>query len=905
MPQFAFTFLHSLQEKMSRQRMISAVLLLAVFLSVPSPAPGQTEAEGNVLRATLKNGLRVVIIKNALAPVVTTQVNYLVGGNEDPPGLSGMAHAQEHMMFRGSKGLSADQLSAIIAALGGNFNADTQQTVTQYFFTIPAEDLDVALRIEATRMRNVLDTQKLWERERGAIEQEVAQDLSNPMYVFYTKLVSEMFRGTPYAHTPLGTSRSFNTMTGPMLAKFHRTWYAPNNAVLVIAGDIDPGKTLALARRLFGAIPRRPVPRRPAVLLKPLKAKTISLETDLPYGVAVVAYRLPGFASPDYAAGQILADMLGSKRGNLYALAPEGRALSADFSLDPNPDGAIGYAEAAFAQGEDGSLLVSKLKDVIADYLKNGFPAELVEAAKRLEIADDEFQKNSVEGLASLWSQALAVEGRGSPKEDTDAIRKVTLRDVNRVARKYLVNDTALTAVLTPRPGAGAVSSKRAPGRESFAPKQTKHVRLPAWARKAALLPGLPAPAGKPEVFSLPNGLRLIVRSEQVSGTVSVFGKVKNNPYLEVPKGKEGVDQVLDDLFSYGTTTYDRLGFQKALDDIAARESAGTSFSLQVLTEHFDRGAQLLADNLLHPALPGDAFRVVQRETAGALSGLLKSPSYLARRALVRALFPPNDPALRQATQETVAKLTLEDVKEYYRHIFRPDMTTIVVVGQVTPEQAKSVIGKYFGGWKAEGPKPETDLPPVPPNEPSSADVPDASRVQDEVRLAETVALTRSHPDYYTLQVGRHVLSGAFYATRLFRDLREKTGLVYTVEAFLDVGKTRSLFAVIYACDPGNVAKARGIVERDLREMQTTQITMEELDQARTLMLRQIPLTEASTDSIAEKLLRLSLEDLPLDEPVRAAKRYREITASEVRAAFEKWIRPSEFVQVTLGPNPR
>jgi zinc protease len=155
---------------------ILAILFVGIF-SHSAPAAD------DIVRATLKNGLRVVIVKNTLAPVVTTEVNYLVGSNEAPKGFPGMAHAQEHMMFRGSPGLSADQLSTIIATLGGEFNADTQQTVTQYFLTVPSEDLDIALNTEAIRMRGVLDAEELWKDERGAIEQEVAQDLSNPSYV--------------------------------------------------------------------------------------------------------------------------------------------------------------------------------------------------------------------------------------------------------------------------------------------------------------------------------------------------------------------------------------------------------------------------------------------------------------------------------------------------------------------------------------------------------------------------------------------------------------------------------------------------------------------------------------------------------------------------------------------------
>jgi zinc protease len=407
-----------------------------------------------------------------------------------------------------------------------------------------------------------------------------------------------------------------------------------------------------------------------------------------------------------------------------------------------------------------------------------------------------------------------------------------------------------------------------------------------------------------PKEMVLPNGLRLVVRPTKVSRTVSLYGQVKSNPDLQAPKGREGVDDILNELFSYGTATLDRLAFRKAVDDIAAELSAGATFSLQVLGEHFDRGVSLLADNILHPALPEEAFKVVQKETIGLVAGKLQSPGYLARRALRSGLYPKNDPTLRQATPASLSSLTLADVKKYHQAMFRPDLTTLVLIGDVDPEQGRAVVEKYFGEWKAISPKPETDLPSVPLSKPSSASVPDKSRVQDLVLLAQTLGLNRSNPDYYLLQVGNHVLSGAFYATRLYHDLREEAGLVYSVESVLDVGKTRGLFEVVFACDPPNVPKARIMVEENLRKMQTTAVTAAELRQAKTLLLRQIPLSQSSTERIAGMLLGLSVQGLALDEPSRAAKRYLETTAEEVKTAFSKWIRPRDFVQVNLGPKP-
>src|SRR5262252_1354982 len=211
-------------------------LLTAIILALISAS--SCRATGNaddITRATLENGLRVVIIRDPLAPVVTVQDNYLVGANETPVGFPGMAHAQEHMAFRGCTGVTADQTAAIFAQLGGFGNADTQQTITQYFTTVPAGDLDVALRLDAACMEDVADAQAEWDHEKGAIEQEVSRDLSEPVYKFLTRLNLDLFAGTPYAHDALGTRESFDATTGAQLKAFYQSWYAPNNAILVVA----------------------------------------------------------------------------------------------------------------------------------------------------------------------------------------------------------------------------------------------------------------------------------------------------------------------------------------------------------------------------------------------------------------------------------------------------------------------------------------------------------------------------------------------------------------------------------------------------------------------------------------------------------------------------------------------
>ena len=880
--------------------LISAFVLL--FLSLFVQAAG---SESNVSRFTLDNGLRVVIVSSRLAPVVTTIMNYLVGSNEAPDGFPGMAHAQEHMMFRGNPGLTEGQLANIMAAMGGQFNADTQQTVTQYYFTVPVEDLDVAFNIEKIRMSGILDTNELWDTERGAIEQEVGQDYSIPEFVFYTKMLAALFNGTPYAHSPLGTIESFDQTTGTMLKEFYDKWYAPNNAVLVIVGDVEPQKIIGQVKEMFGSIPRKKIPEKPFISLEPVQSQTIELKTDQPYGMAIISFRMPGYDSKDYAASVVLSDVLSSQRGTLYELVPQGKALYAGFSLETLPQTGLGYAVGAFPRGGDPNLLLSEMRRILVDDTKNGFPPDLIEAAKRQEVMSNELQKNSVQEFAMAWSQAVAVEGRNSPEEDIEAIQTVTPEDVNRVAKKYLrLNDTVV-AVLTPEPSGQVTSAKPAPTKESFTPEHVTAVELPPWAAKALERLSIPKSTLNPVVTTLPNGLLLIVQPETISKIITVTGHIRNRPELEAPVGKEGVDQVLGQLFEYGSTSLNRLAFQQALDEIGANESAGTDFSLNVLSDKFDKGVQLLADNELHPALPQEAFKVVQQQVADTVAGQLESPGYLTTRAVKKGLYPKNDPSLRQATPESVKSLTLEDVNEYYKKVFRPDLTTIVVMGSTTPQEALNVITKYFGDWKAEGPKPDVVLPAVPLNKQSVFNVPDARRVQTQVILAETMGLNRSNPDYYALQLGNHVLGGGFYATRLFHDLRQTTGLVYDVSTQLQVKRTRGVYLVVYACDPSNVARARDIVVKNLIRIQTESISAEDIQRAKALLIREIPLSESSVNSIAQKFISNVDLNLPLDEPAIAAQHYMELKAEDVLAAFKKWIRPDAIVQVTEGPAPQ
>jgi zinc protease len=878
-------------------RLIAVVLTAALFPGAPAGARQPGAAFVDVTRATLKNGMQVVVLHDPLAPVVSTWLNYKAGADDEP--ITGLAHAQEHMLFRGSETLSASQFADTTAITGGIFNADTQNEITQFFFEMPAQYLDIALHLEASRAQGVLDSQALWDQERGAITQEVTRDNSDAFFRLYQKMNARIMAGSPYADPGLGTVASFKQIQAPDLKAFYAHWYHPNNAIYVIAGDVDPQTTIAKVRALFEPIPAQPLPARATVSLQPLRATTFTDDSDLPYTLGIVGYRVPGYDDPDYFASEILSDVLNSERGALFELQASGKALQAFAQAQTYPKAGLSLVGSAVAVGTPGTAAVNDIKAVIAGYKKTGLPPELVEVAKQREVAQAQFSRNSVQGLATLWSQTLAVENR-TPDDDLAGLQRVTADDVNRVLRKYYDNDSAAVGIATPKSANGSGSSSGRVGEDNTV-VPTEHRGLPDFARDVLANLHVSASTLAPSLSTLPNGIKLVVQPEHVSHTVIVRGQIGMNPGIQDPPGKDGIDGIISDLLPYGTQTYDRLAYQAELDKIAADVSAGPTFSLDVLTANFDRGMQLLADDELHPAFGAKAFSIVKNQTVGELAGTVKSPDFLARRALVQALYPPSDPARRVATPETAASISLDDVKGAYAATYRPDLTTIVVIGDITPNAARAAVEKYFGAWRAAGPKPDLYPPKVPPNTAHTATIPATGRIQSEVGLSETLPLSYNDPDYPVLRLANTVLSSGFNSL-LFQDLREQRGYVYSVSSNLSPGRNRSTFAVQYGADPRNIGRAEQLVIDDLTKLAHTPLDNDRLTRAKALNLGELPISLESYDGIGNQFLTLSAREQPLDQFTREAAAMLASTPVTVQAAIAKWIRPHDFVRIITGP---
>jgi len=876
-------------------------VVFAAFV-LPAAVAAQAAPRVEVTRATLPNGLRIVVLRDRLAPVVTTWLNVDAGSNDEA--FDGLAHAQEHMFYRGSRTLGGPEADQIAGFTGDEDNADTQSEITQYFHLVPAADLDLALHLDASRFAGILDAPRDWLEERGAIEQEVTRNNSDASYRLGVKILHHVMAGTHYANDGLGTLQSFGKQIGsPQLRAFYGTWYHPNNALYVIAGDIDPQVAIASVRRSFGAMPAAKLPAHVVGKLTPLAPATFTDTSDQSTIEAEVAYRYPGFDDPAYAAAVVLGDVLNSQRGDLFGLVAAGRAQSVEADVSSWPKAGMLQLISRVAIGTKPRAAIADLNALVARYRAHGVPASLVEAAKRREIVRVQTAAANVETLAQTWSQALAVEHR-TPADDVAAIARVTPAAVDAVVRAYLVPATATVAYAIPKSG-GASDTVAVAASDTNAKKTTTAaVHLPIWATNALHHLALPKRTIAPTTFVLSNGLHVVVQPEHASPYVAVNGTIAHDAGLEEPADKTGVQSVVEALLPYGTTHYSRVAYQGELDAISATAVHGFTFTLGVPSANFARGMTLLADAELYPAFDAASFAIVKNARSADLAGDATNPDHLALVATANGLYPEDDPARRFATADGVKALSLADIKAAYARAFRPDLATISIVGDVSVARAKAIAERTFGGWRAAGARPDVVPHPVADNGAREEVVAATGRVQDTVILTQALALGIHDPDIAQLQIANTMLSGDFSSV-LIRDMRVTTGYVYSVGSALASGLLRSTFVVRYGCAPENFAKAQAVLERDLRRVASARPDGERLLRAKSRLLSDVALQTQSYDGLAARLTTNVGNGFPADRDFALARAELAATPDSVRTAVARWIRPSGFVRVIEGPAPR
>jgi zinc protease len=404
---------------------------------------------------TLSNGLRVLLVEKPSVPVVAVQVWYRAGSVNEKDGIRGIAHLFEHMMFRGSKNFGPEEHSRRIHDVGGSCNAYTGEHVTVYIESLPAEHLDLALRLEADRMASLRLNQDVLHTEREVILEEFHRYLNHPFSRAFLEFRKRLFTVHPYHWTPLGELADIERISLDDCQTFYRTHYAPNNAMVLLVGDIRPGAALAAVERHFGSL--RPADVAPASYpAEPLQPQSQRFSMELPIEVPVlsVTYRTPEASHPDVPALAVLDQVLANGRSarlEEHVVKQNRIAVYAGGMLFVSRDPGLYACFAAYLPGRRETTVVKAILDQIDRIRDQGVTRDELESARNRLVGSKVFDLFSAEAIASEVGHAEFIEGDYRRFENLEErYEKVTLEDVRRVARQHLVPDRM--TVLSVRP---------------------------------------------------------------------------------------------------------------------------------------------------------------------------------------------------------------------------------------------------------------------------------------------------------------------------------------------------------------------------------------------------------------------------------------------------------------------
>lgn len=885
--------------------LVLCTVLASVGLTAKTSAPPPTIAPNAAQTMMLGNGLKVVVVEDHAASVVQTSVYYHFGSLQETPGKTGLAHALEHMMFRGTPALSGAGLDEIPARLGAVMNANTDEDYTRYYFVVPADRLELALRIEADRMVNLSLRESDWKLERGAVLGEIDGDFSNPSFKLGDAIRTKAYPISPFALTALGHRADVAKATVADIKHYYDTYYAPNNATLVITGDVRASDAFALADRWFGPLKPKLLPKT-ALPVPPAAPKnaTVTVTGDTPYTIVDLAYRIPGAADPASTAPQVLAQVMSSDRSPFYkALVLSKLALSYSATTETTMRSGLFHVSLAVTPGHTAAEVRAAFEKTLAQVRTDGIEPDLLAAAKGGVATQAIFARDSISGLGDRYGAAIAIEGIADPALDDAEVAALTLADINAALKTYLM-EPSVTGTLVPRAVKSAGNDAAAAANsvsDNFSKRAPSGPIVQAdWVKAALRVPVAIRSKVAPTTFTLANGLRIFVQEVHTNPTVFLSGTIDGSPAFD-PRGKEGTASFAAGLLSYGSAQYDFTAQRKVADDIGASIDFGLSFDAHGLARDLPKLLDVLADGERNPTFPAQYLELFRGQELAAIPQRVHDPDYLATRAFSTLLVPRGDPTLREDSLASIRAITREDLSSYEHRYFRPDLTTITVVGDVKPDDVRDQIQRTFGTWQNEGTTPDVRLPPIPQTSGQQQRIA-AERDAVSVQLGEP-AIARGNPDFYAFNVLNAVLGGGgSFDTRLMDEVRTKRGLVYGISSSLDVSRDRGFFALNFTANPKNVRAAIGVLKSELVRLRTKPVSLDEIARARTKIVAGALVSEESTSALIGRVDNIAMNHLPLDYYADLGAHYNAITPGDLLRVAKTYIHPERLVEVYTGP---
>jgi len=897
--------------------------LLALAFTALAPVAGAAEiatATPSIpfTKYRLGNGLEVILAPDKRLPTVAVNLWYHVGAANETPDRTGFAHLFEHMMFTGSKHIARGEAERLLEAAGGaDSNASTSFDRTNYYDTVPANQLALALWTHADRMGYLLDAldQTALANQQDVVRNERRETTENAPY----GIVEEAMFATlfpphhPYRANVIGSHADIQGAKLADVRDFFKRYYRPNNATLVIAGDFDPAEARRLVQKYFGSFSRGPDVPKPSIVTPPIDGErrlTVTDRVELPR--LDIAWLTPPLFAPDDAELDVAAQILaGGKSSRLYKTLVYDKELAqgVDAGQGSNALTSIFQIQALARPGHTPAELEAAIDEEVARLARDGPTQAEVDRARSV------YEHDLFRGLERVSGRAnrlnLYNQYTGDPGylgKDLARYRAITPEQVRRAVATYLSKNSRVVLHTIPgekklAPDPPATAAAPAPGRETEAINRDEPWRRIPPRAGVPVVPHLPEPA----VFRLSNGLT-IYHLERAAVPVVHARLVVNGGIGVNPGDMPGLADFAVASLEDGTASRDALAIADAFAQLGAEYGAGTArdastLDVDALSARFPAALALLADVVQRPTFPADEIERARRSRQASVIAAREDPGSLADAAFRRALYGAAV-GYGQTTLGTDASLKRIErtmLRDFWQRWFHPENAALIIVGAIDRAAARALAEREFGAWSGAA----VALPAPPATLPAKAT---AARLvlverpgvnQTELRIGR-VAASRSSPDYFAMQLTNEILGGG-YTSRLNANLREAKGYAYGAFSRFEFGRMPSPFVTTTTVRAHATAPAVKEVDRELDRMRTDVPSRGEFAKARDGAIRALPGAFETNGGIAGAFANLFIYGLPPTYYTTLPRRFAAVPPAGILAVSKRYLDPAQMVVVVVG----
>ena len=871
---------------------------------------------------TLPNGLKVYTAQDASTSNVTVQVWYKVGAKDDPEGRSGFAHLFEHLMFKATRNLPQEAFDRLTEDVGGTNNASTGLDVTNYYETVPAHHLERMLFAEAERMGSLVVDEASFESERDVVKEEFRQRVLSTPYGRFQRLHSQAFiyQDSPYRRPGIGSIADLDAATIDDVLRFHETFYRPDNAYLIVAGNFDQAQLDRWIDQYFAGIgnPDRPLPDNDVTETfgqTPREATFYGPNVPLP--MVQATWPTVPYDHPDRAALDVLDGILSTgESSRLYQSLVYRQQIATTASSSNSQQQQVGVLNtfAVMSAGKSADEGIAALKAEVARLRDEPVTAAELAEAKTELVAQALRGRETIDGRAFTLGYTLIMTGDASVADrEIAAIQAVTADDVQRVARQYLREDRAIVMRYLPEsedhPATTPQEVFTAPVTlADLAAPGPRVTLLPEAERTPLPQPGEPVDPATPQVAerTLANGMRVLVAPKPGLPLISARLGFDAGT-ADDPEGKAGVASFTASLLTQGTQTRSAPEIATEIERLGASvgAAAGTDFTSVFASspaDVFPQTMALMADVVRNPTFAAEELDREQTRTLDGLRVQLSQPGAVASLAASRAVYGNAPYAVPgSGTPDSIPGLTRDDLTAFHAGRYDPRRATLVFSGDITPEQAYALAEEAFGDWRTGGGPvvAANDDPAGPPVPPRVIVIEQPGAGQAAVVVAMR-AIDRADEDYFPLLVGNALMGGGFSA-RLNEEIRIKRGLSYGAGSGLGTRQDEGVLTASAQTRNDAVPEVAGLILAEIERLSATTATEDELAPRKATLIGSFGRSLETVDGLGGLVANLALYGLPLSQLATYGDDVNGVTPARIQAAAAEHLPPANASLVIVG----